>query len=65
MRRAAAIGAYAHLTPSGRAKMEAAAPDHVDSVRRHFIEPLGVRGVQQLGTLFQKVREHLHQPQPA
>lgn len=55
---------YAHLTESGRAKMEAAAPDHVASVRRHFIEPLGARGVQQLGSLFHKVREHLYEPQP-
>jgi len=56
---------YAHLTASGRAKMVAAAPDHVASVRRHFVEPLGARGVQQLGDLFHKVREHLQQPQPA
>ena len=55
---------YAHLTDSGRAKMNDAAPDHVTSVRQHFLEPLGPRGVQQLGTLFDKVREHLQQPQP-
>ena len=30
---------WATLTPAGRKKMEAAAPDHVASVRRHFIEP--------------------------
>ncbi len=56
---------YAHLTDSGRAKMNEAAPDHVASVRQHFLEPLGPTGVRQLGTLFHKVREHLHQPQPS
>jgi len=56
---------YAHLTPAGRAKMEDAAPDHVASVRRHFLQPLGVQGVAQLGELFAKVREHLHALQPA
>ena len=53
---------YAHLTPAGRAKMEAAAPDHVASVRRHVIEPLGATGVRQLGDLFQQVRDQLLQP---
>ena len=53
---------YAHLTPTGRAKMDAAAPDHVASVRRHVIEPLGVDGVRQLGELFRQIRDHLLQP---
>ncbi len=53
---------YAHLTPAGRAKMEAAAPDHVASVRRHFIDPLGAAGVDQIGELFRRVRLHLLQP---
>ena len=56
---------YAHLTAAGRAKMEAAAPDHVASVRRHFLAPLGPEGVHQLGELFAKVSEHLHSLQPA
>ena len=56
---------YAHLTDAGMAKMKAAAPDHVDSVRRHFFEPLGAEGVQQLSELFSRIRAHLHQPQPA
>lgn len=53
---------YAHLTAAGRAKMDAAAPDHVASVRRHVIEPLGADGVRQLGDLFQLIRDHLLQP---
>ena len=50
---------YAHLTDAGIAKMNAAAPDHVDSVRRHFFEPLGAAGVQQLSELFSVIRQHL------
>lgn len=56
---------YAHLTPAGRAKMEAAAPDHVASVRRHFLQPLTPAGVQQMGHLFGLVRAHLQSLQPA
>lgn len=56
---------YAHLTTSGKAKLRSAAPDHVDSVRRHLIEPLGARGVQQLGTIFNQVRKHLDDQEPA
>ena len=56
---------YAHLTPTGRRKMDAAAPVHVESVRRHFIEPLGAKGVQQLGELFGAIRDQLYALQPA
>ena len=52
---------YAHLTTAGRKKMESAAPDHVASVRRHFIEPLGADGVRRLIELFEPVRSHLEQ----
>ncbi len=52
---------YATLTPAGRKKMEAAAPDHVASVRRHFIEPLGADGVRRVSELFGPVRAHLEQ----
>lgn len=47
---------YARLTSDGRRKLDAAAPDHVDSVRRHLLEPLGPRGVEQLGALMRRVR---------
>ena len=53
--------AYAHLTSAGFEKMRAAAPDHVESVRRHLLDPLGQRGVTQLGELFGRVRRHLDQ----
>lgn len=50
---------YAHLTEAGRRKMDAAAPEHVHSVRRHFFDPLGSEGAQQLGALFAQIRDHL------
>jgi DNA-binding MarR family transcriptional regulator len=56
---------YAHLTATGRKKMDVAAADHVESVRRHFIGPLGEKGVQQLSSLFLAIRDHLHELQPA
>jgi DNA-binding MarR family transcriptional regulator len=33
-------GAFAVLTPAGRKRLQRAAPDHVDQVRRHFISRL-------------------------
>lgn len=56
---------YARLTAAGMEKMNAAAPDHVKSVRRHFFEPLGDEGVQQLSQLFSMIRKHLQQTQHA
>ncbi len=55
---------YAQLTDDGMAKMRAAAPDHVESVRRHFFAPLGAQGVEQLSELFGLIRLHLHENQP-
>ena len=55
---------YALLTAAGRKKIEAAAPDHVASVRRHLIQPLGADGVRSVGECFAAVRSHLDQPQP-
>jgi DNA-binding MarR family transcriptional regulator len=56
---------YAHLTAAGRAKMLAAAPDHVTSVRRHVLEPLGATGVTQLGAIFGRIHAHLVELQSA
>ncbi|MHB8594655.1 MAG: MarR family winged helix-turn-helix transcriptional regulator [Acidimicrobiales bacterium] len=33
-------GSFAVLTAAGRARLERAAPDHVDQVRRHFVQRL-------------------------
>lgn len=41
-------GAYAVLTAAGRARLEKAAPDHVEQVRRHFVEPLSRRQLEAL-----------------
>ena len=51
--------AWAHLTAKGRSKMEVAAADHVDSVRRHVLDPLGPTGVTQLGSIFGRLGDHL------
>ncbi len=53
---------YARLTDDGMRKLEVAAPDHVASVRRHLVEPIGAAGMQQLGQLFTAVQAHLSQP---
>jgi DNA-binding MarR family transcriptional regulator len=36
-------GAYAVLTPAGYARLAEAAPDHVEQVRRHFVDRLDRR----------------------
>jgi DNA-binding MarR family transcriptional regulator len=47
---------YAVLTPSGRAKLEEAAPDHVAGVRRHFIDRLDDDELEQLAAMLERVR---------
>ena len=56
---------WAHLTASGLDKMKAVAPDHVASVRRHVLDPLGPDGVVQLGEIFGNIGARLHDAQPA
>lgn len=51
--------AWAQLTDTGLQKMQQVAPAHVASVRRHVLDPLGPKGVDQLGVLFGRVRDHL------
>ena len=48
-------GAYAVLTPAGRARLEAAAPDHVEQVRRHFVERLTREQLEALGEALEAV----------
>lgn len=50
---------FACLTKRGMELLVRAAPDHVASVRRHFIDLLSNDEVTQLGTAFAKVRQHL------
>jgi len=42
-------GAFAVLTPAGRARLAAAAPDHVEQVRRHFVSRLSRKQLELLG----------------
>lgn len=49
----------ARLTERGRGVLERAAPDHVESVRRHFIDLLTPAEIEHLASAFAKVRSHL------
>jgi DNA-binding MarR family transcriptional regulator len=41
-------GAFAVLTEAGRARLETAAPDHVEQVRRHFVDRLSRQQLESL-----------------
>jgi DNA-binding MarR family transcriptional regulator len=55
-------GAMVVLTEGGLRAIEAAAPDHVESVRRHFIDLLTREQIEVLGTVAETVLAHLSQP---
>ena len=44
------------LTPAGRAKLESAAPDHVDAVRRNFLDHLSRTQIRNLAAAFAAVQ---------
>lgn len=48
-------GIVCHLTESGFAKLEQAAPRHVDSVRKNLVDCLSTKEFLQLGELFAKI----------
>jgi DNA-binding MarR family transcriptional regulator len=48
-------GAFAVLTDAGRAQLEQAAPDHVEQVRRHFVDRLSRRQLEALVDALDKV----------
>ncbi len=48
----------AALTPSGRRLLESVAPQHVMSVRKHFIDALTPRQIEVLGDVFEALRGH-------
>jgi DNA-binding MarR family transcriptional regulator len=52
-------GATVFLTPLGRQVLESAAPLHVTSVRRHFIDVLSPEEIDQLAEITAKVLDHL------
>jgi DNA-binding MarR family transcriptional regulator len=54
-----ARGAFAVLTACGLAAIEGAAPQHVASVRRHFIDVLDAEQLNQLSAIAELVAQHL------
>jgi DNA-binding MarR family transcriptional regulator len=52
-------GAYAVLTDEGFAVLEAAAPEHVESVRTHLFDVLSPEEVRQLGAVSETLVRHL------
>jgi DNA-binding MarR family transcriptional regulator len=52
-------GAWAVLTPSGFAALEAAAPGHVEAVRENLFDPLTPEQVTQLGEIMGAIRNRL------
>jgi len=52
-------GAFALLTDAGFAVLEAAAPGHVEGVRRHMFDQLTPEQVETLGTISQKLAQRL------
>jgi DNA-binding MarR family transcriptional regulator len=49
-------GAWAVLTPTGFAALEAAAPSHVETVRQSLFDPLSPEQVEQLGEIMAAIR---------
>lgn len=52
-------GAVAVLTPAGEAALEAAAPIHVDGVRRHLFDRLTPQQADALGEISRTLYDHL------
>src|SRR5438132_11071793 len=52
-------GAFAQLTDAGFAVLEAAAPGHVQGVRRHVFDQLSPEQVEALGTISQRFAQQL------
>jgi DNA-binding MarR family transcriptional regulator len=54
-------GSVLVLTDRGRKAIAAAAPDHVDSVRRHFIDLLSNEEIETLAAVTHRVIDHLRE----
>jgi DNA-binding MarR family transcriptional regulator len=52
-------GFFAVMTPKGWKAIEAAAPDHVESVRRRFVDLLSKEDQQLLAEIFSRVEKEL------
>ncbi|RPI11133.1 MAG: hypothetical protein EHM63_02110 [Actinobacteria bacterium] len=55
-------GAFVVLTANGVHAIKTAAPPHVASVRRHFIDLLTPEEIETLATIANKVVDHLSEP---
>ena len=55
-------GAFVVLTTNGLRAIKAAAPPHVASVRRHFVDLLTPDEIDTLATIANKVVDHLSEP---
>ncbi|MFB6878404.1 MarR family winged helix-turn-helix transcriptional regulator [Streptomyces sp. NPDC056323] len=54
-----ARGSMVRMTAQGRAAIEGAAPQHVETVRRYFFDPLSLDEVEMLGVLFDRLLDSL------
>ena len=52
-------GTFAVLTKDGMATIEKVSPDHVDHVRRHFIDRLTPRQLDEISDAFQPIVDYL------
>ncbi|MGY1864381.1 MULTISPECIES: MarR family winged helix-turn-helix transcriptional regulator [Nocardia] len=52
-------GVLAELTEEGMRRLEAAAPGHVEAVRRHFIDLLAPAQLEVIGEVFERVDEEI------
>ena len=48
-------GYYAVLTPNGREKLQAARPDHLNGVRRHFVSHLSASDLEALKHVWERL----------
>ncbi|GAA5165394.1 MULTISPECIES: MarR family winged helix-turn-helix transcriptional regulator [Amycolatopsis] len=55
-----ARGAMVRITPAGRDAIEAAAPEHVATVRRYFFDQLSQRDQATLTRIFERMLDRLH-----
>lgn len=53
-------GSWAVLTPDGWKTIDVAAPDHVASVRSHFVDVLTPSEFAELGRISRKITDHLN-----
>jgi DNA-binding MarR family transcriptional regulator len=56
-------GYFSLLTDLGRETLDAARPDHLDGVRRHFLGRLGPAEIRQLGAIWERLRVQGRSPE--